>query len=78
MKKKELQLVRDTLQDELPESVSEAFSSLVYAVESAITHQMITESEIIPTFRKLLFLRKKGDLSISKLKEIKKEIREII
>ena len=68
--------VRRILADPLPTNPAEAFTDLVYALETALQLGWTTEWEVMPTFQALFKLRVKGN--IDSLKGIKTQLSQLV
>jgi len=79
LKKIEPEIVKKILTQELPDHKGTAFNDLVYAMETSINHDMVSEKEIMPFFQKIMALRRseKG-LTEKGLKQLQKEIKNTI
>ncbi len=75
----EPKMVQKILTKELSEDKNDAFNDLVYAMETSITHDMVSEKKMMPLFQKLMTMRKseKG-LTVKGLKEIQTQIRNTV
>jgi len=77
LKKEELGVIKNILKQEAKRrDPSEFISDLVYAIESSIKYDIVDEKEVIPLFRRVLAMR--GDPDMGSLREIQKELRDII
>lgn len=79
LKKTEPEMVKKILTQELPDHKGTAFNDLIYAMETSITQNMVSEKEIMPMFQKIMTLRKseKG-LTHKGLEEIQTQIKNTV
>ncbi|MBU7011997.1 MAG: aldo/keto reductase [Theionarchaea archaeon] len=63
LKKKNMASIREILSHKLPGEFSEAFADLIFVLETAMLHELVTEKEILPLFYKLFETRKEKDVS---------------
>jgi len=71
--------IKEILSGRLVDDPHQAFSDLIYAMETAISLDLTTEAEVLPTFKELYALRGKlDDSSRSKLEEVRDRLRSLI
>jgi hypothetical protein len=68
--------VRRILADPLPTNPAEAFTDLVYALETALQLGWVTEGKVMPTFQALFELR--ANKGTDQLKDIKTQLSQLI
>ncbi len=78
LKKKEEEIVREVLSEKTSKDISKDFEDLVYVMEVADDRNLADQEDYEPIFRKLLTLRKKGELERFDIEEAREKLKEII
>ena len=79
LEKEEPSLVKEILYDPLPDDKSKAYTDLIYAIETAITHEMMEQDQVMPYFRRLLSLERSPEgLEKEQLEEVQVKLRDFL
>jgi len=78
LNEKEPEVIKDILSERSVEDFNQLFEDLVYVMEVSMDREQAKEDEVVPVFHELLSLRKKENISVDNLENIKEKLKEIL